>query len=49
MVQKQNWDSVPTEEVNPSMFRKIVWGEKLMVAKMKFKDGFLVPPAPSCS
>jgi len=43
MVQKQNWDSVPTEEVNPSMFRKIVWGEKLMVAKMKFKDGFLVP------
>ena len=43
MIQKMNWESVPTEEVNPSMFRKIVSGEKLMIAKMKFKDGFLVP------
>jgi quercetin dioxygenase-like cupin family protein len=31
------------EEVNPSMFRKIISGEKLMIAKMKFKDGFIVP------
>lgn len=43
MIQKQNWENVPTEEVTPSMHRKIVWGEKLMIAKMKFNDGFLVP------
>ena len=43
MVTKINWDEVPVEEVNPSMFRKIVWGEKLMIARMKFKDGFVVP------
>jgi len=43
MLQKINWSEVPSEEVNPSMQRKIVSGEKLMIAKMKFKDGFIVP------
>ncbi len=43
MIKKMNWETVPTEEVNPSMARKIICGEKLMVAKMKFKDGFVVP------
>lgn len=43
MLSKTNWDDVPTEEVTPEMHRKIVWGEKLMIAKMKFKDGFRVP------
>jgi quercetin dioxygenase-like cupin family protein len=43
MIQKLNWESVPTEEVTPSMHRKIISGEKLMIAKMKFKDGFTVP------
>lgn len=43
MLQKLNWDEIPIETVNPSMERKIVWGEKLMIAKMKFKDGFVVP------
>ena len=43
MLQKLNWNEVPTEIVNPSMERKMVWGEKLMIAKMKFKDGFVVP------
>ena len=43
MIQKLNWKSVPTEEVNSSMSRQIVSGEKLMIAKMKFKAGFLVP------
>jgi len=43
MLSKINWDAVPTEEVTPSMFRKIVYGEKIMIAKMQFKDGFLVP------
>ena len=43
MVQKLSWGTIPTEVVNPSMSRKIVYGEKVMVAKMKFKDGFVVP------
>jgi len=43
MLKKLNWEEVPTEEVNPSMARKIVTGEKLMIARMKFKDGFIVP------
>ena len=43
MINKINWDEVPTEKVNPSMSRKIITGEKLMIAKMKFKDGFVVP------
>jgi len=43
MVTKLNWGSVPNETVNPSMTRQIVSGEKLMIAKMKFQDGFVVP------
>ena len=43
MIKKINWSNVPSEEVNPSMKRKIVSGEKLMIARMNFKDGFLVP------
>jgi quercetin dioxygenase-like cupin family protein len=43
MLEKINWDEVAIEEVTPSMVRKIITGEKLMIAKMKFKDGFLVP------
>jgi quercetin dioxygenase-like cupin family protein len=43
LMEKINWKEVPTEEVTPSMQRQIITGEKLMVARMKFKDGFVVP------
>ena len=43
MLKKINWVDVPIEEVTPQMHRQIVSGEKLMIAKMKFKDGFQVP------
>ena len=43
MVNKLNWEEIPTEVVTPQMERKIVTGEKMMIAKMKFKDGFRVP------
>lgn len=43
MIKKISWDEVPEEQVNPKMKRKLVYGEKVMIAKMKFKDGFLVP------
>ena len=43
MVTKLNWDSVPVEIVNSFMSRQIVSGEKLMIARIRFKDGFIVP------
>jgi quercetin dioxygenase-like cupin family protein len=43
MIEKLNWESVPTREVTPSMRLKIVSGEKLMIARMKFKNGYVVP------
>lgn len=43
MVNKINWKDVPEEQVNPSMKRKLVYGDKVMIAKIKFKDGFVVP------
>ncbi len=38
-----NWDQVPMETVNPMMRRQIITGELMTVAKIYFKDGFLVP------
>lgn len=43
MVNKIHWDDVPTEQVAPKMQRKLVYGKKVMIARMQFKDGFLVP------
>jgi len=43
MIEKITWDDVPSEEVTPMMKRKIVSGQKLMIARMHFKDGFRVP------
>lgn len=43
MIEKINWDAIPAEEVNPFMKRKIITGEKLMIARMNFKDGYVVP------
>ncbi|MDH4048224.1 MAG: cupin domain-containing protein [Gammaproteobacteria bacterium] len=38
-----SWDDVELETVNPHMQRRIVTGERLTVARIYFKDGFLVP------
>ncbi len=43
MITKVNWDEVPVEEVTPKMKRQILSGEKLMIARMQFQDGFVVP------
>ena len=37
------WDDVPLEIVNPMMSRRIITGELMTVARIYFKDGFLVP------
>jgi len=38
-----NWDQIPMETVNPMMQRQIITGELMTIAKIYFKDGFLVP------
>lgn len=42
-LQSINWDDIELETVNPSMKRRIVTGERMTVARIYFKDGFLVP------
>lgn len=42
-IKKINWDALPTEQVAPEMTRKMIYGEKIMIAKMTFQDGFIVP------
>ena len=37
------WEDVPMETVNPMMRRQIITGELMTVARIYFKDGFLVP------
>ncbi|MEX0273944.1 MAG: cupin domain-containing protein [Flavobacteriaceae bacterium] len=43
MAQKSKWSDVPVEQVNPKMQRQMIYGDTIMIARMKFKDGFLVP------
>lgn len=43
MVKKQNWELIENEEVTESMHRKLVYGDRIMIARLKFKDGFRVP------
>jgi quercetin dioxygenase-like cupin family protein len=43
MIKVINWDTVPEEQVNPKMKRKFIYGDKVMIAKMEFEDGFTVP------
>ncbi|MEO5581042.1 MAG: cupin domain-containing protein, partial [Saprospiraceae bacterium] len=43
MIQRLNWNTIPVEQVNPSMQRRIITGEKMMTAKLNFKDGFEAP------
>ena len=42
-MQKKNWNNVPVEQVNPKMKRQMIYGEKVMIARMEFEDGFIVP------
>jgi quercetin dioxygenase-like cupin family protein len=42
-VEKFNWDDMEWEIVNDMMKRKIITGEKMTVAQIFLKDGFVVP------
>src|SRR5438105_10729747 len=43
IMEKINWSNVHVEQVNPKMKRQFIHGEKIMIAKMEFEDGFTVP------
>jgi len=40
---KYAWSEMPAEQVNPSMIRRMIAGDRTLVASMTFKDGFVVP------
>jgi len=40
---KYAWSDVPAEQLNPSMLRRMVHGDRILVADMQFRNGFLVP------
>lgn len=40
---KYAWTDVPAEQLNPSMRRRMVHGDRVLVADMQFKAGFVVP------
>jgi quercetin dioxygenase-like cupin family protein len=42
-LQTINWDDIELETVNPDMQRRIVTGELMTVARIYFRDGFVVP------
>lgn len=42
-MQKTSWNNIPVEQVNEKMKRQFIHGEKVMIAKMEFEDGFVVP------
>ena len=42
-MKKINWADIPVEQVNPKMKRQFIHGEKVMIARMEFEDGFTVP------
>ena len=42
-MQLKQWDALALEEVNPSLSRKLVWGEQVMVAYVYLKPGCIVP------
>lgn len=42
-VNKVKWAEVPVEQVAPKMQRQMIYGKEILIAKMRFEDGFVVP------
>jgi quercetin dioxygenase-like cupin family protein len=40
---KYKWSDLPAEQVNPAMTRRMLHGERILVAETRFTDGYLVP------
>ena len=42
-MKKISWKEIPVEQVNAKMKRQFIHGDKVMVSRMEFEDGFTVP------
>ncbi len=38
-----SWDNVPEEQISEKLGRKLVWGKKIMLARISLKRGCIVP------
>ena len=38
-----SWDNVPEEQISEKLGRKLVWGKKIMLARISLKKGCIVP------
>jgi quercetin dioxygenase-like cupin family protein len=38
-----SWDDIPEEQVTEELGRKLVWGKKVMLARISLKKGCIVP------
>ena len=43
MIKKLSWTDLPEEQVNPQMKRRFIHGDSVMIARVEFADGFVVP------
>lgn len=42
-VTKYRWDDMPKEQVSPTLARRLITGERMMLAHVYLKDGTVVP------
>ncbi len=42
-LQHLNWDEIEWEQVTPDFKRKLVTGDNITIARLSFKEGFIVP------
>jgi quercetin dioxygenase-like cupin family protein len=42
-VSHYRWDDMPAEQLKPGLTRKLITGERMMIAHVQFKKGELVP------
>jgi len=43
IVKQYNWNTVPEEQMNPSITRQVIHGETMTVARLRLKKGAIVP------
>ncbi|MBU6367411.1 MAG: cupin domain-containing protein [Gemmatimonadetes bacterium] len=42
-VRLQSWESLPVEELNPLIGRRLIWSDRMMLAHVYLKQGAIVP------
>jgi quercetin dioxygenase-like cupin family protein len=43
LVRRYRWDEMPAEQLKPGLSRKLITGERMMIAHVYFKSGEVVP------